>query len=376
MRVGIVCDQYPPYTGGLERHVSDLVRGLSSRGVATSVFTTASDDRLPSDSLRQLKSLNGPFAGYHFWPGFLGTLLRGELSEVDLVHGFASSKFSSVCALIWSRVIGVPSVLTITYHPPEHSRHRTARLAYDILITAALLRFFDRIIVHSNAEMDSIQKTYGRRVPTSKFVKIEHASQIRSAKRAPNAADLSLPDSKFRILCVGRIDGIKRFADIVDAAVLLRQRGIDASIVHVGPSDDSEDGSALRNARESGLLKDLGAVEDSVLASVYLSADVTVVSSSFEAFGLVAIESLLMGTPVVGTRTGILPEVIVDGKNGYLYDSGDHHSLTARLEDVSRTMTRSFGTKVPLISVEKFGTQMREIDDTIRVYSEMLGSRD
>jgi D-inositol-3-phosphate glycosyltransferase len=71
----------------------------------------------------------------------------------------------------------------------------------------------------------------------------------------------------------------------------------------------------------------LGAIEHSQMARYYQKADIVVVSSHYESFGLVILEALACGTPVASTPVGIAPLVIVPGLNGCLAAAGDDRSL-------------------------------------------------
>ena len=71
----------------------------------------------------------------------------------------------------------------------------------------------------------------------------------------------------------------------------------------------------------------LGAIEHSQMARYYQKADIVVVSSRYESFGLVILEALACGTPVASTPVGIAPYVIVPGLNGCLAAAGDDRSL-------------------------------------------------
>jgi D-inositol-3-phosphate glycosyltransferase len=71
----------------------------------------------------------------------------------------------------------------------------------------------------------------------------------------------------------------------------------------------------------------LGAIEHSLMARYYQKADIVVVSSHYESFGLVILEALACGTPVASTPVGIAPLVIVPGLNGCLAAAGDDRSL-------------------------------------------------
>ena len=122
------------------------------------------------------------------------------------------------------------------------------------------------------------------------------------------------------LLFAGRLDPFKGPDVLLRAAALMEQ---DAQIVVVGGSlSNDKDMHTLRMlATELGIeqrVRFLGAQPQEVLPQLYSAADVTVVPSYHESFGLVAVESLACGTPVVATRAGGLMTIVQNDKNGYL----------------------------------------------------------
>jgi len=76
----------------------------------------------------------------------------------------------------------------------------------------------------------------------------------------------------------------------------------------------------------------MGRTKHANLPLYYSAADALVLPSHTESFGLVALEALACGTPVVATRVGAMDQIITSGRNGYLADSADPHLLTQEIE--------------------------------------------
>ena len=72
-----------------------------------------------------------------------------------------------------------------------------------------------------------------------------------------------------------------------------------------------------------------GEVDDEVLRGFYAACDLFVAPSRFESFGLIFIEAMMYAKPVIGCRSGGMPEIIVDGETGLLAEAGDTQSLIA-----------------------------------------------
>lgn len=135
-----------------------------------------------------------------------------------------------------------------------------------------------------------------------------------------------------RVLFVGRLAVEKGISTLVEAVRLLAARGANFRLAVVGQGSLRSD--LLRAAADpstGGLIEVLGSVERCHLANHYRSADVLCVPSLDEAMGLVVLEALCCGTPVVGARVGGIPSLVRDGENGLLFAAGDATALAAAL---------------------------------------------
>jgi D-inositol-3-phosphate glycosyltransferase len=126
------------------------------------------------------------------------------------------------------------------------------------------------------------------------------------------------------LLFVGRIQRLKGLEVLVRA--FARLNDLDARLLIVGgqpgTSHESREISRLQHLVARLGIEDrtrfVGAVAHDRLPLYYSAADVTVMPSSYESFGLVAVESLACGTPVVATRVGGLTSIVHDGETGLL----------------------------------------------------------
>ncbi|HYB74589.1 MAG TPA: N-acetyl-alpha-D-glucosaminyl L-malate synthase BshA [Candidatus Sulfotelmatobacter sp.] len=147
---------------------------------------------------------------------------------------------------------------------------------------------------------------------------------------APHGERLLLHLSNFR--------PVKRLLDVVGIFHRVRQR-MPARLLLVGDGQDRP--AALHLAAELGLEKDvifLGKQED--VAQLFCVADLFLLPSSEEAFGLAALEAISSGVPVIGSSIGGIPEVVGDGEAGLLFPVGDVEGMArgalALLEDEER----------------------------------------
>jgi len=140
------------------------------------------------------------------------------------------------------------------------------------------------------------------------------------------------PGHPLRLLFVGRLSVEKGVADLLAACTRLAERGVAFMLEIVG---DGPLRAGLESAVQAQGLGDrirfLGACPRVRLGALYRAADLTCVPSLSEPQGLVVLESLIAGTPVVGTRVGGIPDAVRDGINGRLVPPVDPEGLADAL---------------------------------------------
>ncbi len=160
-------------------------------------------------------------------------------------------------------------------------------------------------------------------------------SEADDESRVRIRAELSLSDETFAIGWAGRFTAIKRPLDLVRTLRVLRDQGVDATLVLVGDGDARPQTEAL--ARELGVSDDCRFVGfQRQIREWYAAVDASLLTSANEGTPVVAIESLAAGRPVVATRAGGTGTVVIDGENGYLRPIGDVAGLASQLAVLAR----------------------------------------
>lgn len=157
------------------------------------------------------------------------------------------------------------------------------------------------------------------------------------AVAAADRCTLAPPDHRV-LMHISNFRPVKRLLDVVRVFAGVR-KAMKATLVMVGDGPDRD--TAQREAARLGVKRDVrfvGRVDD--VADVLRGADLFLLPSETESFGLAALEAMACGVPVIASRVGGLPEVVTDGESGFLAGVGDVTAMTERAVEVLRDPER------------------------------------
>jgi D-inositol-3-phosphate glycosyltransferase len=343
--------------GGMNVYVTEVARRLADHDIAVEIFTRATSSDIPATveltpgvTVRHITA--GPYEGLdkNDLPAQLCAFTSGVLREeaahepgwYDLVHShyWLSGQVGWLAKERW----GVPLV---------HTMHTMAKVknlwladgdspepALRAIGEAQVVEAADRLIASTEEEATQLVDLYGAdpsRVET--VAPGVDLSVFSPGDRVASRLRLGLSGDAVVLLFVGRIQPLKApdvvlraAATLVDADPGLRERLV--VVVVGGPS-----GTGLAEPEHLAKLAGTLGISDLVrfeppapqemLADYYRAADVTVVPSYNESFGLVALESQACGTPVVAARVGGLATAVKDGVSGLLVDGHDPEEYAA-----------------------------------------------
>jgi len=352
MRVLIVSSEYPPIIeGGLARHVRKLSEQLVAHGVEVHVLTRGGD-RLTTREERHgviVHRLREPpfprdVRAFVHWVEAMNADIAergGELvAELgfDLVH--SHDWLVADGARQVARRAGRPWLVTV--HATEYGRHQGWVDKYpQSHIHAAeseMVHLADHVITCSRYMRSHVAEVFGlgaRRITAMQ-------NGIDPGDLEPVASDLAAlraryaqPDERL-VLLVGRLVYEKGFHLALDALAPLVQEPGGVRFVVAGTG--SAEADLRRQAWRLGLHRHgtfLGWVGDDMLHSLYRIADLCIVPSIYEPFGIVALEAMASGCLCVVADTGGLREVVPgDGTVGLRFPSRDSAALQEILESV------------------------------------------
>ena len=321
--------------GGMNVYVRELANRLGALGVDVDVFTRnhAGEDEDAStegDNVRVVHLEGGPTDAdlrdllLHVEPFTRNILDFKQRNDVryDVVH--SHYWLSALAGRALAENTGARHVATFHTLAEVKRRARAGENEPDYRARAEgdIMRSADWITASTPHEVDAMAELYG--VPRERL-KVVHCGVDTSLFRPLDAAQsrqtLGLNGEKVA-LYVGRIEPLKgvefllRIAACVDGDVPFK-----LMIVGGDPATEPESRRLAQMATGLGLddvVEFAGRVPRHTLAAYFSAADVCVVPSYYESFGLVALEAMACGSPVVATRVGGLPWVVKHGQNGYL----------------------------------------------------------
>ena len=327
MKIGIVC--YPTH-GGSGVVASELAIGLAKKGHELHIISYAPPFRLrtfyQNIFIHEIEVSTYPLFKYPPYELSLVTKLV-ELAEtrgLDIIHAHyavphAASAYLAKQILNSERLKTITTLhgTDITLVGADPSFQRVVKFAIEQSdgVTAV-----SRYLMQRTVEEFDIRREI-RVIPN--FVEIARPSQNRDLcsreALAPRGEKILMHASNFR--------PVKRIADVVRIFAQVRER-LPAKLILIG--DGPERLFIQQLVRELKLNADVQFMgEQDQLDPLFLCADLFLLPSEQESFGLTALEAMNCGVPVIATAIGGLPEVITHGETGYLFPVGDVADMAA-----------------------------------------------
>ncbi len=375
MKIGITC--YSTY-GGSGIVGSELAKELAARGHTVHIIARALPTRLTEVSdvvqFHEVEALNYPlFEAPHYTLALAVKMAEiAQREKLDLLHVHYAIPHSISGYLAREMLRGKhPLPVVTTLHGTDITLVGSDR-SYMGVVRFGIAES-DGVTAISKYLSKTTCESFGlpnvRVIPN--FVDVGYyrrgdGAELRE-RLAPNGEKLLVHVSNFR--------PVKRLTDCVEIFARVR-REVASRLVLVGDGPDAAAAQALAEVR--GVADDVVFVGKQPRIVDYLSiADVLLLPSLTESFGLAALEAMSCEVPVVASRVGGLPEVVDDGVNGFLREVGDVDGMA---EAALRVLTDSafaarLGEAARRTAVENFTTDA-VIPQYLAYYDEVLGSFD
>jgi L-malate glycosyltransferase len=336
MKIGITC--YPTY-GGSGVVATELGLELAARGHEVHFISYAMPIRLSGASERiwfhEVEVTNYPLFDHPPYTLALATKMTevAEQASLDLLHVHYAIPHS-VSALL-ARMMAAPRRLPFitTLHGTDITLVGTDR-SY-LPITRFSIEQSDGVTAISEYLRDRTLKEFEIKRPIDVIPNFVNCDLY---KRSDDAAARArwAPEGEPILMHLSNFRPVKRVTDVVEIFALVREK-IPAKLVMIGDGPDR--GAAEYIARKKRLSKDVFFLgkQDRVQEKLGL-ADLFLLPSDSESFGLAALEAMACEVPVVATNVGGLPEVVTDGIDGYLFEPRD---VVSAAKHALEALTRS-----------------------------------
>ncbi len=334
--------------GGMNVYVRELVSALAQAGVQCRVYVRRWHDELPD-----VVSVEPGFEVVHV-PAGPTDLAKEELPDYvdhysewvyndclefkpDVIH--ANYWLSGVAGRTLKQLLGLP--LLTTFHTlarvkAESGDHEPESRAK---AESAVMACADVVLANATAEAEQLIQYYDCPADRIEIVPpgVDHALFSPGSQAGARWA-LKTDDAPL-LLFVGRIQPLKGVDVAVQALASLQRR--DARLWIVGGASGTEGNTEVTRVRK--MIEDLGLTErvrfvpakpHHLLSTYYRAADVCLVPSRSESFGLVALEAAACGVPTVASAVGGLLTLVEHGHTGYLVDSRDPAEYAEHIDSV------------------------------------------
>lgn len=391
-------------TGGMNVYVRELTRQLGAMGIHVDIFTRSQDDHVP----HVLHELGYGNRVVHVPAGPEHPLPKPQLVNyipqfVEGIRSFASDKgirYDIIHSHYWMSGVAAGSLsdgwaglpIVHMFHTLGEMKNRIARTdaeregAYRIEGEKQVLRRVDRIVVATLAELTQLRFLY--KADVSKMVVIPPGVDVSHFYPIPSDEAkmyVGLKPEDRMILFVGRIEPLKGVDTLLEAMSCLQMkesRPVHLAIIGGDPAASPEAMNAemarLQNLCEAlGLDQTvifLGMRDQDKLPYYYSAAEVVVMPSHYESFGMVALEAMACGTPVIASEVGGLAYLVRDGETGFTIPTESSEVLCEKLSlllndrELHDSMSRRAAEYAQDYAWEKIARQIAD------VYEELKGN--
>lgn len=346
-------------TGGMNVYVGELAQELARRGIFVDIYTrrtspdTPEIDRELGENVRVITLNAGPMVPldpgdvYPHLSEFTASLIAfttRQRLDYDLVYshywlsGWVAAKLNEVWATPFIHM----------FHTLGHMKNRITpgfMPVADVRTTVEtnITQWAARIIAATPAEYSQLLWLY--RVKRRKVEIVPPGVNLNRFHPAPQEeakAAIGLSLSKKLLLFVGRIEPLKAVDSILEAMALIRKDHpellADTCFAVIGGDPDNPGDSELSRLMHlsdrlelNRVVDFLGAKDQSLLPDYYAAATAVIMPSDYESFGMVALEAMASGTPVIATEVGGLAHVVQNGKTGFLVPVREPAALAERI---------------------------------------------
>lgn len=330
MKIAFLSKMFPPVTGGSAVYAYEVANTLGKRGHDVDVYTQLKTDDETQLNIHENVSVHTLARARRYLVAFetLYYSIRARydihLDNYDLIHGTLMP--ASTIALSDRSTFDTPIVLTShsfalalvsSFSPAKPAEYLLKYVFHplNVVMDNVAARSADKIIAISGEMQNHLVNGYN--IDGNSITQISHGVDIDRFRPLDNKHD-AVSEEKLTLLFVGRLISLKGADLAVKSLAAADCDEVELLIAGTGRLESD----LKRYAQRVGIadqVKFLGHVNQE-LVDLYSSADATLFASQYEGFGLIILESMASGTPVIGTPAGGFPDIVTDGHDGFIVD--------------------------------------------------------
>ncbi len=390
-------------TGGMNVYVRELSAALSQMGIDVEVFTRKQHPDAPecveiNDSVRVNFIEGGPptptkstAEQFPYMPAVTANLLRfaeDRAWQFDVIH--SHYWLSGVVAKQLKAAWRIPAIQM--FHTLGEMKNRIAAPGtrndppLRIQQEQKIVDFSDVLIAATPAERIQLLWLYGTTMEKIRI--ISPGVDLEKFYPLPETeakAAIGVPADKHMILFVGRIERLKGIDHLIHAVGLLRETAPELSdalkLFIVGGNLDERSNPTTEMGRLNALVDSLaleqsvqflGARDQENLQAYYCASDAVIMPSHYESFGMVALEAMACGTPVVASEVGGLAYLVHDGINGFHVPDRDPTELAQKIQMLLEMPALRKELSVNAVTYARKYSWQSVAEKIVAVYEEVL----
>jgi glycosyltransferase involved in cell wall biosynthesis len=349
MKILYICNRFYPALGGVETHVFNIAKRFIDKNNSVDVVCS---DMVAINSSERFKNKSGEIVGIHFkkfWSlrilgidattfmPYLPLFLFLNVKKYDIIHAHSYGYFSSWAPILICKLLNKKIIYTAHY-ADETVLPKIVKRLFDFLIAGWSFRMATRVIALTSVEKDILIRKFRVRpqnivvipngINLSEYSKHSFSSEEREKILSRNG----IKNKNKNIITVSRIAKNKGHIYLLMAFKDI----LDCNLIIIG-KDWGEKEHLMNFVKEKKInnvffLENINDVEKNNLLKL---SDVFILPSlGGESFGIVLLEAMANGLPVIASKVGGIKDLIHEGKNGYLIEPGNVQQIEEKVDAV------------------------------------------
>jgi 1,2-diacylglycerol 3-alpha-glucosyltransferase len=372
MKIGLFTDAYFPQVNGVATTVEELKNSLLTKDHKVSVITSQYPKYKDKDKnvlrLRSVKLWNNPElrVSYMFPDRILQRVLR---LNVDVIHGFSGGAIPSL-GLTLAKIKRKPYVFTYNTRWNKYTHYILNGKIIRPKAMERMVRIYCNVCDHIIAPAAYVKEEligFGVKKPITVIPNGVNTTKFSPAKNDNLKTELGLKESDQIVLCVARLAKEKSLDFLIKTFTEFSKNNPNVYFVIAGDGPEKEN---LKNLVDSLKIKSrvlmIGCVSYENIPQVYNGADVFVFASQTETEGMVVLEAMSSGLPVLVVKDRVFEQFIENGKDGILVEKDEtefNQNLKKLLKDekLRATLGKNARAKAAHFSLDEIAQKFENL---------------